>query len=84
MRKTSAILLLVLMLTVFVSVCWADEEKDHVCFRALDSNQDNLVTLQEFEKYYSGEEAKFKDADADKDAVLTHDEYHDLLGHGSS
>lgn len=84
MQKAFAILSLALMLTIPFSICPADEKTDHVCFRALDSNQDDRVTLQEFEKYYSGEEAKFKDADADQDGVLTHDEYHDLLGHGSS
>ena len=63
---------------------WANEQKDHICFRALDADQDGLVTLAEFEKYYQDGEAKFKAADADHDGKLTHDEYHDLLGHGST
>ena len=63
---------------------WANEQKDHICFRALDADQDGLVTLAEFAKYYQNDEAKFKAADVDQDGKLTHDEYHDLLGHGSS
>lgn len=63
---------------------WADEKKDHICFRALDADKDGLVTLAEFEKYYQNDEAKFKAADVDQDGQLTHDEYHDLLGQGSS
>ena len=62
----------------------ADENKDHVCFRALDANQDGQVTLQEFEQVYKDAADRFKAADADKDGKLTHDEYHDSLGHGSS
>ena len=62
----------------------ADDKKDHICFRALDADRDGLVTLAEFAKYYQNDEAKFKAADVDQDGKLTHDEYHDLLGHGSS
>ena len=83
MKKTSIVLLTIFFLISTVAFCLADEEKDHVCFRELDSDQDDLVTFQEFEKFYGNDRNKFNDADLDEDGKLTHDEYHDLLGHGS-
>jgi Ca2+-binding EF-hand superfamily protein len=84
MKKTSAILLITIFLTSSVALCLADENKDHVCFRVLDSNKDGMVTFQEFEKFYGNDKEKFNDADMDEDGKLTHDEYHDILGDGSS
>ncbi len=43
-----------------------------------------MVTFQEYEKYFGNDKTKFNEADLDKDGQLTHDEYHNLLGHGSS
>jgi Ca2+-binding EF-hand superfamily protein len=83
-KKSIAATLIILLLAVSAGFCWADEEKDHVCFRVLDSNKDGLVSFQEFEKVYGNDETKFKEADVDKNGKLTHDEYHDILGHGSS
>jgi hypothetical protein len=83
MKKTSAILLITIFLTSSVALCLANEKKDHVCFRALDSNEDDMVTFQEFEKFYGNDKEKFNDADMDEDGKLTHDEYHSILGHGS-
>jgi len=81
-------ILTVLMLAIFVlsigAPVLANENKDHVCFRALDANQDGQVTLQEFEAVYNDAADRFKAADADKDGKLDHDEYHDSLKHGSS
>ena len=82
--KKSAILLIVIFLTSSVALCLADENKDHVCFRVLDSNKDGMVTFQEFEQFYKNGKEKFNEADVDKDGKLTHDEYHNILGHGSS
>ena len=84
MNRIGRMFLMVLILVLFAFTGWAEDTKDHICFRALDADQDGLVTLAEFEKYYQDDEAKFKAADADQDGKLTHDEYHDLLGHGSS
>jgi Ca2+-binding EF-hand superfamily protein len=61
----------------------AIENKDHVCFRTIDSNKDGMVTFQEFKQVYGDVKEKFNMADENKDGKLTHDEYHDLLGHGS-
>ena len=82
--KKSAILLIVIFLTSSVALCLADENKDHVCFRVLDSNKDGMVTFHEFEQFYKNDKEKFNEADVDKDGKLTHDEYHNILGHGSS
>lgn len=84
MKTIGVIFLLAPLLVLPAYPCWADEKKDHVCFRAIDVDNDGKVTLQEFEKYYGDDKAKFNAADLDKDGHLTHDEYHDLLGHGSS
>ena len=81
--KTSVILLIAIFLTSPVPLCLADESKDHVCFRVLDSNEDGMVTFHEFEQYYENDKEKFNKADVDKDGKLTHDEYHSILGHGS-
>ena len=84
MNKIFTLLIIASFLNVPTSLCWADEKKDHICFRTLDSNQDDMVTFQEYEKYFGNDKAKFNEADLDKDGQLTHDEYHNLLGHGSS
>ena len=84
MNKICVIFIIASILSVSMSLCWADEKKDHICFKILDSNEDGMVTFQEFEKYFGNDEPKFNEADLDKDGQLTHDEYHSLLGHGSS
>ena len=84
MNKICVFLMIASFLTVPTSLCLADEKKDHVCFRSLDSNQDDVVTFQEYEKYFGNDKTKFNKADLDKDGQLTHDEYHNLLGHGPS
>ena len=81
--KLSAIPLIGIFLISTVFICKANESKDHVCFRALDSNKDGMVTFQEFKRAYGDDKEKFNMADENKDGKLTHDEYHDLLGHGS-
>jgi Ca2+-binding EF-hand superfamily protein len=83
MKKTATVLLVTFFLTLSVALCLADENKDHVCFRVLDSNKDSYVTFEEFDKYYGNDKEKFNKADKDEDGKLTHDEYHHILGHGS-
>jgi hypothetical protein len=82
--KRSVILLIGIFLTSSVALCLADESKGHICFRVLDSNKDGMVTPQEFDQFYKNDREKFKKADTNKDGKLTHDEYHSILGHGSS
>ena len=84
MLKTVAVMLGLCLLLVMGSPAPADENKGHVCFRALDADQDGQVTLQEFERFYKDAVDRFEAADADKDGKLTHEEYHDSLGHGST
>ena len=84
MKIAIASLFFTIFLTAAVAFSWADEKRDHVCFRVLDSNKDGVVTYQEFEKIYGDEKDKYKAADLDNDGKLTHDEYHDMLGHGST
>ena len=84
MNRVCKMFLIAAILMMLVCPGWADDQKDHICFRALDADQDGLVTLAEFEAYYENGAAQFKAADVDQDGKLTHDEYHHLLGHGSS
>ena len=83
MKKSIATVLITTFLITSAALCRADEKKDHVCFRVLDSNKDGLVTYQEFTKIYGDDREAFNKADEDKDSQLTHDEYHTMLGHGS-
>ena len=84
MNNICSTLLIVFCLSFPANLCLADEKKDHVCFRVLDTNQDGMVTVQEFQKVYGNDKDKFNAADTDADGKLTHDEYHNFLGHGSS
>jgi hypothetical protein len=77
-------LLIGIFLTSSVALCLADESKDHVCFKVLDSNKDGIVTPQEFDEVYKNDKEKFAKAGVNKDGKLTHDEYHNIFGHGSS
>ena len=72
------------MILVTTSFSLANEEKEHICFRLIDSDQDDKVTFKEYQKYFGDDLEKFKAIDLDKDGALTHDEYHHILGHGSS
>ena len=84
MNKRITAFCLAAFIVATATLCWASEGRDHICFRALDSNQDGIVTMQEFETFYPDGKEKFNQADLNKDGKLTHDEYHDYLGHGSS
>ena len=84
MKKFSLLMLLFLTCVFLVTPGLADEEKDHVCFRVLDTDKNGMVTFAEFEKVYGDDKQKFNNADADNDGSLTHEEYHSLLGHGAS
>jgi hypothetical protein len=83
MHEIRKVFLVALVLTALAIPGGADETKDHVCFRALDTDKDGLVTMDEFARHYGNDEARFQAADADRDGRLTHDEYHNLLGHGA-
>ena len=61
----------------------AGEKADHVCFRRIDTDQDGKVSFKEFAVHYGADEGKFKAVDGNGDGILTHDEYHDFLGHGA-
>ena len=62
----------------------AGEKADHICFRRIDADSDGKVTLKEFAVHYGSDEARFKAADSNEDGHLTHEEYHDFLGHGAA
>ena len=82
--RSLALISIAAVMVFSAGVALADESRDHVCFRALDANRDGEVTLQEFEKHFENDRESFDKADRNKDGRLTHDEYHDMLGHGAS
>lgn len=66
------------------SAAMGDEPKDHVCFSILDADGDGRVTFAEYNAYYKDDRQGFDAADTDGNGTLSHDEYHDRLGHGAS
>ena len=53
--EKNVILVIGIFLTSSADLCFADEKKGHICFRALDSDRDGVVTLAEFEQYYKND-----------------------------
>lgn len=63
-----------------LSQSFADNSaEDHICFKRIDSNHDNIATFQEFEKFYGNDPGKFQKMDQDNNGKLTHDEYEEYL-----
>lgn len=84
MKNNFIFLCLLSISLIYPGLCISGERPDHVCFRRIDTNHDGNVTFKEFAVYYGKDKAKFKKADADGNGLLTHDEYHDFLGHGAA
>ena len=84
MRKFGILAIVCCTLLIAADQLGADEQKDHVCFRAIDANQDGSVTYPEFERFYKDSDDLFKTIDLDKDGLLSHEEYHESLGGGAS
>jgi hypothetical protein len=83
MRNSLIYSFTVCLLLVWTSMCAATDGPGHICFRRIDANKDSRVTFEEFAVHYGKDEAAFKAGDANGDGWLTHDEYHDFLGHGA-
>lgn len=66
---------------------WAaasDESEPHICFRSVDRDQDDRITPAELKASYPDlKDSVFAELDKDGDNLLSHDEYHWALGHGS-
>ena len=84
--KRTLFLSIVVIMMIFISntFCLGNEKRDHICFRLVDADKDGIVTLQEFTKIFSDEKLKFEEVDQNNDGKLSHDEYHQAIGHGSS
>ena len=82
----SYFLLFAMVITIFISsvFCFGSEKKDHICFRVIDADKDGKVTFQEFAKVFGDDKEKFAATDLNGDGRITHDEYHQSLGHGAS
>ncbi len=82
----SFILTYLVVITIFISnaLCFGNEEKSHICFRAVDADKNGKVTFQEFKEFYGDDKVKFEEIDLNDDGKLSHDEYHQFLGHGAS
>ena len=82
----NVVLTYLVVVTIFISnaLCFGNEEKGHICFRAVDADKDGKVTFQEFKEIYGDDKVKFEAIDLNADGKLSHDEYHKFLGHGAS
>ena len=80
MRKCLIFCLILFVLISPLSVCLADDsEEDHICFKQVDSDKNDIATFKEFEKFYGNDPEKFQKMDQDNDGKLTHDEYEEYL-----
>ena len=79
-------LMFIVLITFFTlnTFCLGNEEKGHICFRVIDADKDGKVTFQEFMKVFGDDKGKFNKIDLNDDGNLSHDEYHQSLGHGAS
>lgn len=84
MKRTLFLSIVVIVLFILNTICLGSEKKDHVCFRLIDADKDGIVTLKEFTKVFGDNQLKFEEVDLNEDGQLSHDEYHQALGHGSS
>jgi Ca2+-binding EF-hand superfamily protein len=84
-KSVFVIFLIVAAILVLAPLSFSmEEEKGHVCFKTIDSNEDNRVTYEEFVKYLGDDRERFSSVDQNEDGELTHEEYHESLGHGAS
>ncbi len=80
MQKTLAIIITTILILFSLSPGFAgDESENHICFKQVDSNHDEIVTFQEFEKFYGNDPERFQAMDQDNDKKITHDEYEEYL-----
>ena len=79
--KNSIVACLVLLVLLFSTPCSfaGDSAEDHICFKRIDSNHDDIVTFDEFKKFYGDDLKKYQEMDQNKDGQLTHDEYEEYL-----
>jgi Ca2+-binding EF-hand superfamily protein len=77
MRTGWVVCILGLMLVMPVSMSLADDAhgENHICFKQIDSNGDDAVTMEEFEKVFKPAGDLFKKMDLDQDGTISHDEY---------
>ena len=82
--KTYLSICFVIIAILFTSAfCLAGQEKKHICFKIIDADRDGKVTFQEFEQFFDDAKDKFASIDLNGDGILSHDEYHQSLGHGA-
>jgi Ca2+-binding EF-hand superfamily protein len=84
MRISGKTLCAVGLLLTWTGMCAASQDAGHICFQSIDANQDGVATFEEFAAHYGKDEKQFNACDTNGDGRLTHDEYHDFLGHGAS
>ena len=82
MRPCPSICFVIIALLISSTFCLAGAEKNHICFKIIDADKDGEVTFQEFKQYFDNAKEKFSAVDLNGDGNLSHDEYHQSLGHG--
>lgn len=80
MKKAIVVCLSLFALLFSAPYSFADDSaEDHICFKRIDSNHDEIVTFDEFKKFYGDDLKKYQAMDQDNDGKLTHDEYEEYL-----
>ena len=83
MKRTLIFSIFVIIIFISNAFCLSDEKKEHICFRSVDADQNGMLTFQEFVKMFGDDKVKFDKVDLNDDGKLSHEEYHQALGHGS-
>ncbi len=88
MTRTLFLSIVVIIIFILNAFSLGNEKEGHVCFRSVDADKNGIVTLKEFTKIFGDDggddKEKFEEVDLNDDGNLSHDEYHQALGHGSS
>ncbi len=77
MKKIITCLAVTFVLTISMSICFADDDhgENHICFKRVDQDRDGKVTPEEFSKFFPNDDTTFIKIDLDKDGSISHDEY---------
>jgi len=76
MKKLITWVLILFVLTpISISIATEDHAGDYICFRRIDTNKDDMVTKEEFSKFFPGKPELFQKVDQDQDGKISHDEH---------
>lgn len=83
MKRYVVMCLVVFIVAAANTLCFGDGNRNHVCFKAIDADEDGAVTFLEFKQFFGDSQSKYDQIDLDGNGKLSHEEYHKSLGRGS-